>query len=616
MRPESIVDITTKTGNDFDQSYLNFARFKHLGTEYFGIGKIETEPTLENKFKKIVKYNLFKLPIEFNEFFIGMERPSRIFLLEYYYLNEAAKKSHLHRKFYFGNKKFEEYFVKWVTLPNQEARLFYAKTLIEKIQSDYTKMMNNIVAAFIYSEEELLLDLDKASELMKQAIEQIEKFSITDKIKSRILYILHIYLAIILIKNNLIDECVEILEKAKEHNKWASVAKYYLAYAHLLEGDTETAYQYFSQVFQYDWMRLKFFITTNQLTYFKFFLNNNITQNIFFDAPFSHLYEHIYQLVTDKENTGDAARQRVIKKFEGLTEKKTKNHLSESHQKDLVFIKKMIDNYKTSNNIWILITFELLEEKVDNIIDAIIKTIRENYETKLQAHIRLYDEKISDNQKKVEQFKQNIKLIENRLKMNMEEDLKAFEKKVEMKVQQLKLKLEAVENSKNQETIKTFSNSMLYTAILSVFIFLTGGFAEYTNSYIPTESNFATAISIIILKGIKWGIISFVIGLFISTFISISTVFSNITRKQKILRQINKSDTILKYGKSRIEKEYEERRKLQTESNNSLIKTYLKNIENLKQEKESKIKKLKKEYDENLEKETAPFMALKLIENE
>ncbi len=616
MRLENIVDIATQSSADGNFAYANLARFKHLGAEYFGVSEHKEELSLEAKFKQIIKFNLFKLPIEFNEFFIKSDRPSGVFLLEYYYLNEAAKKSHLHRKFYFGNKKMEEYFVKWVTLPNFEARLFYAKTLIDKIQDDSTKIMNNVVGAFIYSEETALLDLVKANELMQLAIKQAEKFQINEKIKGRILYILHIFLAIIQIKNNLIDQAIESLEIAKQFNQWASVAKYYLAYSHLLEGDSETAFQYFQQVFEYDLMRLKFFITSNQLTYFKYFLKNNITQNIFFDAPFSNLYENIYQLVTDKENLGDAARQRVIKKYEGLSEKKTHNHLSDSHQKDLAFIKKIIDNFKTSNNVWILITFELLEEKIDNIINSIIKNIRENYENKLEAHIKLYDEKIEDAKRKVEQFKQNIKLIEERLKIEMQDDLNAFEKKVQMKVEQLKLKLEQIENSKNQETLRNFSNSLIYTAVLSIFIFLTGGFAEYTNSYMPSESNFVAAISIIILKGIKWGIISFVIGLVISTFISISSVFSNISRKQKIIRQINKSDTILKYGKARIEKEYEERRKLQTESNNSLIKTYMKNIENLKQEKETKIAKLRNEYKESLAKESAPYLALKLIEND
>ncbi len=616
MRPENIVDIEAQSNDGISRSYLNFARFKHLGIEFFGIGEKSNQLTLEARFKEIIKYNLFKLPIEFNEFFAELERPSESFLLEYYYLNEAAKKSHLHRKFYFGNKKIEEYFVKWVTLPNMEARLFYAKSLLDKIQDDYSKIMNNIVSAFIYSEEAALLNLDKACDLMSEAIKQAEMFRLNDKIKNRILYILNIYLAIIQIKNNLVDNAIETLENAKQYNQWSSVAKYYMAYTYLLEGDTETAFGYISQVFDYDMMRLKFFITSNQLIYFKYFLKNNITHNIFSLPPFSNLYEKFYQLITDKDNLGNAARQRVIKKYEGLEEQKSKSHLSDSHQKDLAFTKKIINNFKTSNNFWILTTFELLEEKIDNIIESIIKDIKGSYEKRLSAHIKLYDEKIKDAERKIEQFRENIKVIEERLKTEKEEDIRMFEKKVQMKVEQLKLKLEEVENSKNQETIRTFSNSLVYTAILSIFIFLTGGFAEYTNSYIPTESNFVAAISIIIIKGIKWGIISFVIGLVISTFISISSVFSNMTRKQKIIKQINKSDTILKLAKARIEREYEERRKLQTESNNALIKTYLKNIENLKEEKKAKISKLKKEYEENLVKETAPYFALKLIENE
>ncbi len=609
MKVQEITDIAPQ--REFVESKL--LHFQRLGTEFFGINENERPEKPDDYIEYLIKNNVFKLPFELNEFHIDIKNLGKSFLVEYYYLNESSKKSNELRKIQFLNKQVETYFHKWVATQNFEARLFYSHSIMEKIQNDYSKIINILITAFIYAEEETLINLNEAAKLFDKAITIFGRMSNKTKITDRILYILHIFNGLVHLKMKELEEANFYFIESMNYNKWAQNAKFYLAYSFAMQGDSEKAADYLQQIFELDTKRLDFFITTNQLRLFKFFVNNCFLTHIFEFSNFSNQYEFIEQLVMEKIDYGYNARVRVEKKMIGLNEKKVAKYLGAAHLKDISFVNKIIADYKTSNNFWILASFETIENKIDKIIDSIIKNIEDFYKNKLEKHRKLYDEKINDEKKRIADLENTLNNSIKKIENEFNEKKKELEQQVQNKINLLTLEISNLEKSKNEVSIKTFSNSMLYTFMIAMFVFLTGGFAEYTADYSVETSRFSSAIIIIIAHGLKWGIMTFIVGMFVSAFSVVSSVLKIFTKKQRIQNQLDKADSILKIGLQQLENEAERSKKYHIERNRAIMENHKKNIENLEKEKSHKIAELEKEYIALTEDEKAPFVELKEI---
>jgi hypothetical protein len=181
---------------------------------------------------------------------------------------------------------------------------------------------------------------------------------------------------------------------------------------------------------------------------------------------------------------------------------------------------------------------------------------------------------------------------------------------VAQKVRELEFKLESLENSKNTMSLKAFSNSMFYNIFISIFVALTGGFAEYTNSSQSSVDNFGGIIIVIIIHGLKWGLLSFIIGLVVSAFTSVSTVISIYTQKQRISKVINDTNSYKQRIIDALSADLETRKQRLVSNATVLLNNHKKNLERLGIEKEKKMNSLKLEIDETIEKEIAPFLLL------
>ncbi len=609
MKVQEVIDIAPK--EEFAESKL--LHFQRLGIEFFGINKYEKPQKLDDYIEYLIKNNIFKLPFDLNEFFIDINNLGKSFLIDYYYLNESSKKSNEIRKIQFLNKQIETFFYKWADTSNYEAKLYYSHSIFEKIQNDYSKIINILINAILFAEEETLLNLNESGLLFDKAITIFERMSNRTKITERILYLLYIFNGLIHIKKDELDEASYYFVESMKYSKWAENAKFYLAYSYAIQGVFEKTEEYLSQIFELDQKRLDFFITTNQPKLFKFFVANSFLNHIFEFSHFSGSIDYIEQLISEKIDYGQAARNRISKKVEGLNEKKVAKYLVASHVKDLTFINKILADFKTSSNFWVLSSFETLENKIDKIIDLIINNIKEYYQNKLEKHKELYDEKIASEQKRIADLEASINTSLQKIEEELQEKKRYLEHQVQNKVDLLNLEVNNLEKSKNEVSIKSFSNSMLYTIMISIFVFLTGGFAEYTADYSAIDSNFSQAIVVIISHGIKWGVMAFIIGMVVSMIGSITSVLKIYAKKQRVESQLNKAESILQMGIRQLELEAEERKKYATERSKSMINNHKKNIENLEKEKERKISELEQEYTNLSEEEIKPFLALKEI---
>jgi len=268
----------------------------------------------------------------------------------------------------------------------------------------------------------------------------------------------------------------------------------------------------------------------------------------------------------------------IISKSEGLNEKKANSYLQETNRKDLVFISKLLKDYKDSQHYYVQSSLMMIEKKLNNIIESIIKNIKDHYEQRLAQHKNLYDEKLSAEASKIADLESSIKEAHQKLEKDFKKRKSLIESEIDRKIRDLEFMLENLENSKNAASLKSFTNSMFYNVFISIFVALTGGFAEYTNSSTTDVSNFGNIFSNIIIHGLKWGLLSFIIGLMASGFTSISTVISIYSKKQKLLKKIHDTNSYKDRINQLMNSELEEAKEKIKRNTDILISNHKKNI--------------------------------------
>src|SRR5690606_10251857 len=123
---------------------------------------------------------------------------------------------------------------------------------------------------------------------------------------------------------------------------------------------------------------------------------------------------------------------------------------------------------------------------------------------------------------------------------------------------------------------------------------LMGGCAGYTNSYIYSIRRISDIMSLIIFSGIKWGGLSFLLGILISFCIAGYIKIERSNQKQKLLRYI----AFLKEKKekeiSNLNKKYQNHEQAISENYEKQIKLEnerIKNISELKEKKQAELTK-------------------------
>jgi ribosomal protein L22 len=328
-----------------------------------------------------------------------------------------AKKSNEKRKLTFGSKQLEDFFVQWTISKNPEGKLYYAKSLISKIKDDHSKLINMLILAFIFSYEDSLIDYDAACNLFERAENLFINFNSNSRIRDRILYIINIFAGFTELKRYGLDEAHAKFQNAMQYNKWSVNAKFYSALTEIRMDNPDEALNSLMEVIEYDEMRLKFAITSNNYLLFKYFLNSNYIEKIFFYNDFSILFDVFQQLTSEKLDRGIASINEIISKTEGLNNKKSFRYLKEANRKDLIFIEKLIKDYKDSQNYYVHSSILIIEKKLNNIIESIIKNIKDQNNTKLELHENLYNEKIISESGKIKDLEDELEFDQKELEI-------------------------------------------------------------------------------------------------------------------------------------------------------------------------------------------------------
>ena len=352
------------------------------------------------------------------------------------------------------------------------------------------------------------------------------------------------------------------------------------------------------KIVEYDLRRMVHAISNYNLKEFDTFLHNSFLQNVF------NLYEG--SLLYDKISTLNFAAQKnisIINKINAILKELDKDELlefkSEEVKAKLNFLYRVMSKYGNSRSYHFLSTLEELHNRTKAIIKELIGNIELKFEKIIDDLLKRYDEKISENQELLRNLESKNQSILQKEEKRYQKLLSDFEANVGEEIKFFEEKLEDFETNAYQSTFDTIKTSLVYNFLFSSFVLLSGGFAEYTNSYVHDIANVGSLFAILIMGGLKWGIITFVIGIIISVFMVINNVHKKYVQKNNYLKRISNLNAMKEKGKADLKKQHEDRKNHQNKNYTVTKQNLTKEIEEYKKSKIEEREKLKEKFKED-----------------
>jgi hypothetical protein len=126
---------------------------------------------------------------------------------------------------------------------------------------------------------------------------------------------------------------------------------------------------------------------------------------------------------------------------------------------------------------------------------------------------------------------------------------------------------------------------MSYNVVVSIIVFIIGGMPDILTTQIILKTIFILMLGRIILTGVKWSALTFVIGFFISGLISGLVVFDRSNEKQKLEKRTLELQKQREMSLDMLKKEAEQKQKALSEGYLERIETHKKKIEDIKTRK-------------------------------
>lgn len=352
------------------------------------------------------------------------------------------------------------------------------------------------------------------------------------------------------------------------------------------------------KIIEYDLRRMVHAISNYNLKEFDTFLHNSFLQNVF------NLYEG--SLLYDKISTLNFSSQRnisIINKINKIIKELDKDELlefkSEEVKAKLNFLYRVMSKYGNSRSYHFLSTLEELHNRTKAIIKELIGNIELKFEKTIDDLLKRYDEKISENQELLRNLESKNESILQKEEKRYQKLLSDFEANVSEEIKFFEEKLEDFESNSYQSTFDTIKTSLVYNFLFSSFVLLSGGFAEYTNSYVNDIANVGSLFAILIMGGLKWGVITFIIGIIISVFMVINNVHKKYVQKNSYLKRISNLNALKEKGKADLKKQYEDRKNSQNKKYTVTKQNLTEEIEAYKKSKAEEREKLKEKFKED-----------------
>ncbi len=586
---------------------LSISRFQNLGRKYFHFEEKESSNFL--KFlTNSVKFYHFHLDESIDELFIKVEEG------HYYWAINSPVNNYV-REFNANSSKnnsetqlnIQTLFTKWVNSKSTEEGRHLSQMVmsgLKKCESD--DLFNLIVHSMILIYEPEYFNLIKSNEILEKAFE-ITKLGDLNSYSTEVQYLIRLYQGY----SNFIDknyfEANQKFQDALIYKAGIS-ATFYKTLTDFIIIGSEVVNPGLQTIIEYDFKRIAFAIETNNLSVYNYFLINNIVSNFFQYEIIAELGEEIENFFNEQKYGSDNKLKNLITEFDKFRNLRMDDLDLDDFETSLSFVEKIVHSEQTHKNILYHSSIDLIKKKFKNIINSIYEYIvSKNYEG-IEEKLDYFETEMAKIKVKLEKFSRESKTLIEIIKKEAKSDIAQLEKKIEHNISILDNKLNNLNSNSSYNPFSAFKNSLTYSFVISLLIFLVAGMASYSNSTGGDAVDFQSSFARFITPGIKWGAITFLVGFLFAIFSAVSAIMERATQKQRIVQRIG----YVKNEKERQIEAYNNKKESDIKSVNDNLEEinteYESQIEELKQEKIDKEDEIKKETEEKIKKESAPLM--------
>ncbi len=568
--------------------------------QHYSVGITDPKEILE-EYSQQVRYNL---PEEINEFFIDKKFAPLFWISQNPIINKIYNIS-LSSVNSSGEKiKFSEirsFYSKWVLQKNENEKHYFAFStlnLLDKIKNP-ENIIKNFLTGTLYSFDKELNSPEDALKNFSEIGVKLDTVQTDINFRREINYLTELFSGFALWETGeyeLIKQKFSSAVNAKSHGM---TANFYEALVCRLIGDKESSLENIAKLIDYDKRRIQYAVENNNLELFSFFLRNLFISRVFREKSFSSYLNDLNYLIKSTLPHSENSFSALMKKINLLKDHDLTRFFNNEVRENLKFISGFMGAFDSNKNIMILNSASLLGDKVCHIKDLILDEIKDQAEKEREEKLEIFTRSINENKELIEYWNAELEEKVKKYKKILEDNLKNVEENISFHITKLEQSIDKLETKDDFNPSKTFNNSMVYNTIISLLIFMIGGFAGvFADDYNHFERG--SIVSKVIIEGLKWGGITFLLGLMVAILTSISTFWEKSSEKQRILKNIS-------FMKNQKEKEKESTRKIfegkivkQKEHYETQIKKYLKENEDTTQEMQLYGEELKQAADKTI----------------
>ena len=589
--------------NQFEIDAIKFNKLKHSYFKNF----IKKNDTYLNFLKIGSRHYAFQFPKEIDEVFLLKENAPLFWLLESPLLMSCEKvfNDNSNGNTNYDRNEIKKNFTKWVIATESNQRKIFAALAVKEIRSSLSTLtfIEQIYHALILIFEETLKNPAKALEELNKAQTLLDDSSFDPEIKAEITYLILLYKGYSQIALANYEEAATELSFAIDIKEKGINAKFYYAYLSALQKREEFTKAQIKEILDFDISRLKYAVDSKSIVKLNFFLSNPVfpeLSNYYEFAPYTeyistdlieNLLDHKKILVTLNTRLND------LKKMD------MEEYLTEESLQTIKFLYEIYDQHGHDYSIFLSFIVGYINEK----FHSVIQDIHENVKNKLYANYNrvmgLYQKTIEESEKLTEQYKHEVEEIKSSLQKKLSASIQQIEEYVKDELWQIEERKKNLNYQPKFDPAVSFRNSMSYNVFVSIIVFIIGGIAGYFNSSDYFVNDFYMMLGKIILTGVKWSALTFVIGFFISGLISGLVVFDRSNEKQKLEKKTLELQKQREMSIDMLKKETEQKQKALLEGYLERIDSHKRKIEDIRKEKSRQEPLLTTEAEEKL----APF---------
>ena len=608
-------NIVYKSDNDLNQGLDSAVQ------KYFDISRhyLNFDPLSLRDFQTFLKacnkFFHYKFPENINEYFFRLEEAPLIWICDSP-LNKYIKDFYGHNFPILNGvdqyKGVREIYNKWLTNKYDEQKKYFATSIIDFVENynSRSNFLSNILAGIVLLYDKDIFNPQRSIELFDKSKEIIGKIKLTENAKEELRYLVTLFsgYSYIIQKEN--EFARDTFEDALRLKSSGISAKFNLALADVRHQNFDRIEEHIKEIYSYDYERINFAIENLSFNLYAYFIENAVFNNLFYYPEFSYLNEKIEGFLSLIRVSNEPIIKVLTNKFELFNVAVDKETLAEETRKIIFFIEKAIKKYGDSDNIYFINTAEKLKNLFIKTIRKIIENAKNKYYGEIEEVVSPINIEISSKTAIIEELTQELEKQKLELKKKLDAGIKSIDKKTSDDIRALEIDIENLPLKPKLNPQIAFKRSMIYNIILSFIVFLMGGCAGYSNNFVHDISELKNLISISLITGIKWGVITFLVGIIVSAFSAGFTILERSNRRQQLLHNISRLKNDKEYKMNHFKKDIAQKEAILIKNFNTPIDENKDRIDMLKKQRETKISEMKEQADKLISEEIKPYTFL------